>query len=263
MPGLKEGVLARPSSEVRNMWPSISDLYGHLLTWPKARPRRQVWLRLCDADTMPSPVGAAPESRIPAEVQSASKTAIHLLAERSFASGTRLDLELSSPKQPATHVLTYVRRSTHRARDHRWAVQCLLPLRLPRGDVEWLRGTRRIAREQDRRRWSRWPFDGTAQFRSAGNPEAAYRHANVIDISFGGAGLLMSAPTPEVGATLELVLDRGSPWPPVTLHAVVCYVRQHPEGDWAIGCRFLREIGWHELGLIDGLDAGSGTHSLN
>jgi hypothetical protein len=195
---------------------------------------------------VPNSEAGSQGSPLPASLLRASKSTLDLLIDQPFDPGTRLDIEFPGPVEPAAHLLACVVRST-RQREAKWAAECWLPLPLRQSELSWLGSRQRIPLKEDRRKSLRWSCRGDAFFRRAGEIETEYYPATVTDISFGGVQLVAFDHAPEVGAKLELVLERVPPAPAIRMLAVVCHTQGQPDGSTAFGCGFIRELGWNEL----------------
>jgi hypothetical protein len=164
---------------------------------------------------------------------------------RRFCARPRLDVEFPG-LPPAPHLLACVVKST-RQPEAKWTAECWLPLPLRRAELSWLGIKRGIALKADRRKSLRWACRGEAFFRSVGVNESDYYPATVSDISFEGVRLTVSGQAPEVGTSLEIVLERMPPAPPIRMLGIVCHRKELPESGNVFGCSFLRELGWNEL----------------
>jgi hypothetical protein len=232
------------------MLPVIKSFCTRTLGWPRVRSvdaDRRVLIR-----TVATPQGGTHSeadsqgSPLTASLLRASKTALDLLIDQPFDPGTRLDLEFPGPGGPAPHLLACVVRST-RQPQAKWTAECWLPLPLRRSELSWLGSKQGVPLKEDRRQWLRWSCRGDAFFRRASGAETEFFPATVSDISFGGVRLLAAAHAPEVGARLELVLERVPPAPAIRMLAIVCHTQVQPDGSTAFGCGFIRELGWNEL----------------
>jgi hypothetical protein len=77
----------------------------------------------------------------------------------------------------------------------------------------------------------------------------AHWPATVLDISQGGIGLVMRRRF-EAGANLTIELAAGEGQEAYAVIARVVHVWAHPGGLWALGCRFLGELGDDELNRL-------------
>jgi hypothetical protein len=68
-----------------------------------------------------------------------------------------------------------------------------------------------------------------------------WQRAWVLNLSLGGAGLLLSRP---LNSGLEIVVHLVSSALSTTCEvpARVCHVTQQPDGDWVIGCEFAIQL---------------------
>jgi hypothetical protein len=241
-----------PALEVAAVFPTVTSFCARVLGWPTlpaSDPDCRLLLRPLDEQGAGG-TAQAESDRAPcqATLLSASKSALDLLTDRAFEPGARVELEFPAPANFGPRVLACVVRSLSRD-DGKWAVECYLPLPLGPSELSWLGVRRGVPSKTDRRRFPRWPYQKTAFFRRVGEEGAKHYPAKVDDVSFGGARLLVAAPAPEVGASLELLLQR-TPSPPLCMLAVVCHARVQPDGNWALGCSFVRELSWNELASV-------------
>jgi hypothetical protein len=231
---------------------TVTSLCARVLGWPNlpaSDPDCQLLLWPLDEQGANGTSSAAPQrASCQAILLRVSKSALDLLTDRALEPGARVELEFPAPANFGPRVLACVVRSLHRE-DGKWAVECFLPLPLGPSELSWL-GTRGgVPSKTDRRRSPRWPYQKTAFFRRTGDEGGKHYPAKVEDVSFGGAKLIVAAPAPEVGASLELLLQR-TPSPPLCMLAVVCHARVQPDGNWALGCSFVRELSWNELASV-------------
>jgi hypothetical protein len=232
------------------MLPVVKSLCMRALGWPPARSMnadRRVLIRLVALPQVgPHSEADSESSPLTASLLRASKSALDLLIDQPFDPGARLDVEFPGPVEPAPHLLACVVRSTRRP-EAKWTAECWLPLPLRRSELSWLASKQGVPLKEDRRQWLRWSCRGDAFFRRASDVQTEYYPATVSDISFGGVRLLTADHAPEVGARLELVLERMAPAPAIRMLGVVCHTHAQPDGSTAFGCGFIRELGWNEL----------------
>jgi hypothetical protein len=232
------------------MLPVVKSFCTRALGWPPARlvtADRRVLIRpVTLLQAGPHSEADSQSSPLTASLLRASKSALDLLIDQPFDPGTRLDVEFPGFVEPAPHVLACVVRST-RQPEAKWTAECWLPLPLRRSELSWLGSKQGVPLKEDRRQWLRWSCRGDAFFRLASDVQTEYYPATVTDISFGGVRLVAVDHAPEVGARLELVLERVPPAPAIRMLAIVCHTQGQPDGSTAFGCGFIRELGWNEL----------------
>ena len=183
------------------MFPAITSFCARVLGWgslPVSDPDCRLLLRPLEDDAPAAP-SRMPGQNTPltASLLRASKSALDLISDRAFESGTRIELEFPGPANFGPRVLACVVCSNRRE-DGKWTVECWLPLSLGASDMWWLGVRRGVPAKEDRRRWPRWPYQKTAFFRLAGSEGAKHHPARLDDVSFGGVRLVVSAPAPEV-----------------------------------------------------------------
>jgi hypothetical protein len=179
-------------------------------------------------------------------VRDVSRGGIHLVAERRFEPGELLSVDLPAPEgQACAVVLAYVVRVAPQHGGN-WSVGCIFAIELGDEDLRLFGAEREKSPQADPRTWVRFPSDARATFQQVRDPDAPPRAAAVLNICPGGVGLLSDRAL-DLGALLRVEL-RGTSGPAaLTMTASVVRVSPRPEGDWALGCNFLRELTHKEI----------------
>ena len=101
----------------------------------------------------------------------------------------------------------------------------------------------------DRRAWVRFPCDlGSSCYSSTGDDRTRW-DARLQDVSRGGARLVVDRRF-EPGTILNIQVEHeGEDLPPVVL-ARVMHVSAESGGQWALGCKFARELSEKDLDLL-------------
>ena len=83
--------------------------------------------------------------------------------------------------------------------------------------------------------------------------EQVFWTAQIQDISRGGVSLLGNHPF-DVGAVLKIELPNSDEVVPATILARVVHAGAKPNGVWALGCAFVKELREEELQALLGTD---------
>jgi c-di-GMP-binding flagellar brake protein YcgR len=94
---------------------------------------------------------------------------------------------------------------------------------------------------EERRVWVRYPARTEAQFKAAGTEDAALVKATVLDVSLGGAKLLVDRGFKE-GSLISLDLPGSDGPSDVSVLACVVHADQRAGGEWVLGCSFSQDL---------------------
>src|SRR5947207_2819669 len=98
---------------------------------------------------------------------------------------------------------------------------------------------------EERRVWVRHPADLRTTCQPAESDHSRLP-TQVRNISATGIGLLVTHPVP-IGALLNLTLQGSSGMLPRNLLACVVHVTTRSEGEWSLGCNFIRSLSDSDL----------------
>jgi hypothetical protein len=179
------------------------------------------------------------EHAIRARVANISLGGVKLHIDRSFRRGELLALEvLGPPDQAVAPVLTGV---VHVAETPggQWCVGCLFVAELTDDELGALHGQRVRTTPPDQRHWTRFPCDATAHCEVLGEPSSG--QTQVVDVSPTGARLRLRSEV-RVGALLLLEVGAGDGHPGFTKPACVVHAAPAGNGEWTLGCLFIRTL---------------------
>lgn len=150
-----------------------------------------------------------------------------------------------SPGGPHTTVLACVMHGREIGPGE-WSVGCAFSLELSAEEMRLFGGEKSPAGSDDQRAWVRYPAKGLVLFRLVAAADGPARTAEMADLSPGGVGLILTEKL-EPGAALTVHLRRTNNRPDWPMLACVVYLTDRPDGKWAAGCHFLRELSEAEL----------------
>jgi hypothetical protein len=183
----------------------------------------------------------APEGWLPARIEEISQGRIRLLVRQPLGLAHPVTVELS--EQSA--VLACVTQVEVRE-ENDWAVTCMFIRELNDEELQPF-GARRLRPDSaDIRRWVRFPCETRAFYQVIGADPPNQGLAQVMNISAGGLGLHLAQPL-ETGKLLALELQGPHGQTPLPVLACVVYATCHADGEWAVGCTFIEELGENDL----------------
>ena len=198
-----------------------------------------------DAENLPTTcrlLGSPSSQPLPVRIRRISTTGVNLVAGAPCPEGTSLSLELPGVEGgPASTVLVEVVHAAEELNGH-WSLGCAVAAELSEADLGALAAKRRKPAVPDRRAWVRLPCHARATYRVVQTPRNAGGVAEAVNVSAGGIGLRVAEPL-ALGTMLQL--ECRSQEGLVTLRTMARVVRQtaRPEGDWEVGCLFIRPFG--------------------
>ncbi len=172
------------------------------------------------------------------KVQNVSPTGIGLLVQRALEPGEVLSVQL--PGTPPRTVLACVVHCTGQ-REDAWLLGCTFSTELSDEELQVFGARRQEGTVEDGRAFVRFPCDLDLTCHAAEEPDPEPLPVQVINLSAGGAGLLVDRPA-EPGTLLSIDLPVGDDGPPVTVLGCVVYVSPRGEGEWVLGCTFASEL---------------------
>jgi c-di-GMP-binding flagellar brake protein YcgR len=206
---------------------------------------RRVWVRHpADLKTTCQPTESG--TTVEARIRNISQGGISLLLDRRFEAGEMLSIELPGLEEGATHtVLACVVHVTKLALDQ-WVLGCTFAREQSDDDLAAF-GARRVKHAPgDQRTWKRFSTDVAATYQIISAPDQINLPTQVMNISATGIGLLVNQPV-SVGALLNLELKAANGTGPRTMLACVVHVTTRDDGQWALGCNFIRSLSENDL----------------
>ncbi|HKB05140.1 MAG TPA: PilZ domain-containing protein [Gemmataceae bacterium] len=169
-----------------------------------------------------------------------SRTGLSLLIERPLKPGMLITLDVPTDGGSAA-VLAVVRHCTN-GPDGGWAVGCAFAAELGDGDLHGFGVERTATSPADQRRWDRVaPTSGRAVVRRFRTGPGAPAPARILNLSPNGIGLAFPVRV-DPGTLLDLELIADPDRPGLVILASVVYVAPGGDGDWVLGCTFIREL---------------------
>lgn len=225
---------------------------GSVATQTEAQPgtqtdERRLWVRYpAELATTVSPANGIGTARISASVRDISLGGANLLVDTVFESGQLISMDL--PLHGGADILSVLACIVRVSEESpgRWALGCVFSQELTEDDLEGL-GARRVRHEPtDQRTWMRFPTNNVhARFQKVGDLKGEVYAARVVNISANGVGLHVKDRV-DTGALLSvdfLVRDCVRR----TILACVVRVTANEEGEWGLGCNFIRELSEEDL----------------
>jgi c-di-GMP-binding flagellar brake protein YcgR len=209
---------------------------------------RRVWLRFpSGAETTYQSVDA--RENLQATIRNVSRGGMALLVDRCFEPGSLLTVELPA-NQPSLGlaVLACVVHATEES-SGRWVVGCTFAREIGDEDLQALAAKGTSPDIEEKRTRARYPCAITGSYQILADDDQAPYSAKVLNISASGVLLLVTAPL-ETGILLNLQLSGPRGGDPQTILACVVHRRCESQGEWAVGCNFIRELSEEELGAL-------------
>lgn len=188
-----------------------------------------------------------------ARVRDISRGGASLIWDREVPPGQLLNIDLPHASANAVQtVLACVVRS-RREHDGQWSLGCVFSRELTDEDLVGFGACRERTQADDQRTWRRFECNLKARFQRIGAVESETQEASLLNISPSGVGLLTNSQI-DAGSLLNLDLVGKLDTPLRTILACVVHVTQRSEGQWALGCNFIRELNEEDFqALIDGV----------
>jgi hypothetical protein len=208
-----------------------------------AGAERRVWVRYPANLQTTVQLAAHPvvETRVSARVQDISPGGANLLVDQAFEAGQMLSVELPHTGAQETHtVLACIVRVVADG-DSQWSLGCVFSRELTDEDLEGFGAKRVRHTPPDQRLWMRFATNREASFQKVGDPEKRTYAARIINLSASGVGLAVTSAV-DAGALLSVDLRGADGRVARTILACVVHVATQPEGHWALGCNFIREL---------------------
>jgi PilZ domain len=203
---------------------------------------RRAWVRyVCDLVTICQPASAPSREPFLARIRNVARGGINFDVDQHFDSGSILSVELPGPiGEPTCRLLVCVIHVTSLPGGD-WSLGCSFVQELSDEDLQPY-GARRLRSEgEDNREWVRFACELEATYRIVRVTERKPAPAKVIDISPRGVGLVIDRAI-EPGTVLSVDLKSKSGQSTLRMFACVVRVKQPRQGEWSLGCNFIREI---------------------
>src|SRR5262245_22796659 len=219
---------------------------------------RRVWVRYpTHLETTYQPPGSE-SSRLSARVRDVSRGGINLVVNREFQSGDLLSIELPRANDGMHTALACIVR-VDRLKGDDWALGCVYSRELGDQELQGFGARRERHAAADQRVWMRFPCNVRATYQQVSTFGAPTTEARVFNISATGVGLLVDEPV-EAGTLLSVDLKPDGAAAPRTMLACVVQVNTQADGQYAIGCNFIRELSEGDLQVL--VWAWFGMHML-
>jgi hypothetical protein len=206
-----------------------------------AGDERRLWVRYpADLDTSVQLNHRVMPIKSSAKVRDLSRGGANLLLEHEVQAGQLIHLELPHPTDGECMILACVVRAEQEP-SGKWALGCVFARELSDEDLNELGANRVRHAPEDKRLWQRFPTTLHACFRQVGATDGPANHADVLNLSATGVGLLADDFI-EPGALLHLDLSGQDSAETRTILSCVVHVSEHGDGRWALGCNFIREL---------------------
>jgi hypothetical protein len=214
---------------------------------PISNDDRRVWIRFpANLETTFRPADADGGARLSALVRDISRGGLSLAADRAFAPGNLLAVELPGPAEEAIcSVLACVVHVTPQGAGN-WILGCSFSRELSDADLAHFGARRSHSSNGDQRSWDRYDCDMRAVYQAPTAPHLGPREATVLNISASGVGLLVDQAI-DNGTLLSVELHSPEGGLSKTILACVVHVKQQGESAWALGCNFITELSEAEL----------------
>jgi c-di-GMP-binding flagellar brake protein YcgR len=227
-------------------WVGPGSEAGNVAVMDGQEDRRQ-WSRLsADLQTVVKPAGAPDSARLHVRVRNISLGGINLLASRAFQPGEMLTIEVPDAADGVASTALACVIHCSQEPTGQWAVGCDFSRELSELDLAAFGAKRERTGPEDKRYWKRFPCDLTVSYQLVADDDQMAATGRVINISATGIGLLVDRSV-ENGALLSVELRNSSGTFARSLLACVVHVNHRTEGDWALGCNFIRSLGDDDL----------------
>jgi hypothetical protein len=223
-------------------WRRLVGSFAEAPALPPAGEERRVWVRHpADLKTTCQTAESPAQAPLAAQVRNISQGGISLLVGQTFEPGEMLSIELPAAEEGASYtVLACVVHVTELPLGQ-WIVGCTFAREQSEEDLAAFGAHRVKHGDDDQRTWKRFPANVTASCQIISAPDPVTLPAQILNISATGIGLVVTQPV-AVGALLNLVLHGIGRTPPRNLLACVVHVTTRGEGEWALGCNFIRSL---------------------
>lgn len=176
------------------------------------------------------------EAPIPAQARDISRGGIRLRIPRNFSPGTLLSIEFPG-------VITVLATVIHDGASEQdmSVLSCVFTSELGDEHLKAFGARQQRTAATDKRRWVRFPCDAKVYYHLAADAEPSERLGRVINISPSGVNLLVTQAT-DVGSLLGMRLPDKNGQHALLILACVVHSAPQAEGEFALGCTFIREL---------------------
>jgi hypothetical protein len=214
---------------------------------PPAQDERRVWLRYpADLETTVLPAGGGDPVRFTARLRNISLGGVSVSVDRPFEPGDLLSVELPGATEQSRCTVLACVVHVHRGAGGEWILGCTFSRELSEEDLEALGAHRERHGPSDQRTWVRFACAVKASYQAIAEEGAAPRPAKVVNVSASGVGLVVGEPV-ENGTLLSVELHAARGAFTRTMLACVVHVTARAEGEWALGCNFIRSLSAEDL----------------
>lgn len=216
-----------------------------------SQEERRVWARYpAELKTSAQVDGQEKPQRIAVLVRDISLGGANLEVDRNISPGAMLSLELPRSSEGDAHeVLACVVRVAEPEKGT-WTLGCVFSRELTDQDLEGF-GAKKVRNDpKDQRTWMRFPVNLRARIQKVGATDFPTHEGQILNVSPSGVGVLVSQAV-EAGTLLSVELINAGGSVVKTILACVVHVAGHPNGQFSLGCNFIRQLQEEELqGLV-------------
>jgi PilZ domain len=213
---------------------------------------RRLWVRHpASLTTTVRPNNNGKSVRVSSKLRNISRGGIHLEVDHAFESGQLIAVELPLANSTRMQsVLACIVRVVPEG-PGRWALGCIFSQDLDDDDLAGLGGRRVKHDDHDKRTWMRFATDIHAVIEMVGDIRSEKFEAKVLNVSASGVSLQTSERI-EAGVLLNVdFLDRDESKRRTILACVVHVSPGDYNGEWVLGCNFIRSLSEEDLkGLV-------------
>ena len=190
--------------------------------------------------------GPHQQEQLSARIRDISRGGIQLIVNHAFEPGDLLTVEIPRSDDKAGHsLLACIVRVAPLHKDE-WCLGCVFSRELSAEDLADFGATKKKPHSSDQRQWMRFPCNLQARFSCVGPANPPSISAQVLNISASGIGLLVKEPM-VTGTLVNLQLQSGTGKESRFILGCVVHVTTQAEGEWALGCNFIRELSEEDL----------------
>jgi c-di-GMP-binding flagellar brake protein YcgR len=226
---------------------TVSMLKRLVSSGPPEEERRVRVRYPANLETTFEPVNGTEVKRLSGRVRNISASGINLVVPHHFEPGSMLSIDLPGAKgQSSYSVLACVVHTTATA-EGEWTLGCTFSRDVGDDVLRQFGALRqKPATPDDNRTWTRFPCTVKALCQTVADPQQEPWPVQVLNISPTGIGLLVARAI-DTGTLLSLELQGHTEAAAHTMLACVVHVTVQPDGQWALGCNFIRELTEEEL----------------
>jgi len=220
---------------------------------PSANPNeeRRLWVRHpANLSTTVRPNSNGKSVRVASTVRDISRGGVHLIVDYAFEAGQLITIELPLADSDRTQsVLACIVRVVAEG-PGKWSLGCIFSQELAEDDLAGLGGKRVKHDASDKRTWMRFATDIRANLQAVGDIRNQTYKAKVLNVSASGVAL-QARERIEAGVLLNVDFLGENETVRRTLLACVVHVSPGDDGDWALGCNFIRSLSEEDVkGLL-------------